>query len=123
MPPQTFASSEVHKFRLDARSSLIMRDPLSHILLCVTPSRMSIIRWRLLSATCTGTSRTAKLLIVRKAKKSPQLPKNVQELFVRYGRKGGKTGGKARWKGTTPEERSEIARKAANARWRKAKSE
>ena len=29
----------------------------------------------------------------------------------------------ARWQGTTPEQRSEIARKAANARWRKAKSE
>jgi len=65
----------------------------------------------------------SKLLIVRKAKKRPKLPKSVQQLFARYGRKGGKAGGKARWQGTTPEQRSEIARKAANARWRKAKSE
>jgi hypothetical protein len=64
----------------------------------------------------------AKLLLVPKAKKHPQLPKEVRELFARYGREGGKAGGKARWKGTTPEQRSELARKAANARWRKAKS-
>ena len=31
--------------------------------------------------------------------------------------KGGKKGGKARAKALTPEERSEIAAKAANARW------
>lgn len=33
-------------------------------------------------------------------------------------RKGGLKGGKARAKKLTPEERSEIARKAAHARWR-----
>jgi len=66
---------------------------------------------------------TAKLLLMRKAKKRSQVPKGVRELFARFGREGGKIGGKARWEGTTPEERSEIARKAANARWSKAKSE
>jgi hypothetical protein len=34
-------------------------------------------------------------------------------------RKGGKRGGKARAKKLTPEERSEIARRAALARWKK----
>lgn len=36
---------------------------------------------------------------------------------VSRGRKGGKKGGKARAEALTPEERSEIAKKAAEARW------
>jgi hypothetical protein len=35
------------------------------------------------------------------------------------GKAGGKKGGKARWEGVSPEQRSEIARKAALARWKK----
>lgn len=38
---------------------------------------------------------------------------------VALGRKGGKKGGKARAEKLTPEERSEIARIAAKARWKK----
>ncbi len=38
---------------------------------------------------------------------------------VALGRKGGKVGGKARAKALTAEERTEIARAAAEARWRK----
>ncbi len=38
---------------------------------------------------------------------------------VALGRKGGLKGGKARWKGVSKAKRSEIARKAAKARWRK----
>jgi len=38
---------------------------------------------------------------------------------VELGRLGGKKGGKARAAMLTPEERSEIAKKAAAARWRK----
>ena len=38
---------------------------------------------------------------------------------VRLGRKGGKKGGKARAEKMTAEERSEAARKAAEARWAK----
>lgn len=38
---------------------------------------------------------------------------------VELGRRGGKKGGKARADSMTPEERSEAARKAAEARWRK----
>ena len=37
------------------------------------------------------------------------------------GLKGGKKGGKARARNMTPEERSESARKAVQARWAKAK--
>ena len=39
---------------------------------------------------------------------------------VALGRLGGKKGGKARAEKLTPEERREIARKAAKARWNKA---
>jgi hypothetical protein len=40
---------------------------------------------------------------------------------VALGRKGGLVGGKARAASMTPEERSEAARKAATARWGRAK--
>jgi hypothetical protein len=33
------------------------------------------------------------------------------------GKVGGPKGGKARWEGVPPEERRELARKAAEARW------
>jgi hypothetical protein len=39
------------------------------------------------------------------------------------GKKGGKKGGKARWKGVPPEERSEILRKAVQARWNRQRAE
>jgi hypothetical protein len=38
---------------------------------------------------------------------------------VELGRKGGLKGGKARWKGVPKKKRSELAQKAARARWRK----
>jgi hypothetical protein len=53
----------------------------------------------------------------RKASVSKELREHLREL----GRKGGKKGGKARWEGVTPEERRELARKAAQARWRRTK--
>lgn len=45
----------------------------------------------------------------------PEKNKAAQEL----GRLGGKKGGKARAKALTPEQRSEIAKKAAQKRWGK----
>ena len=42
---------------------------------------------------------------------------------VALGRLGGKKGGPARAKKLTPEQRSEIARKAAQARWRNSTTE
>jgi hypothetical protein len=44
-------------------------------------------------------------------------------LAVELGRRGGLKGGKARAEALTPEQRSEIARKAAQKRWEKAKKE
>ena len=40
---------------------------------------------------------------------------------VALGRKGGRKGGKARWEGVPPAERSEILRRAVMARWERAK--
>ncbi len=44
-------------------------------------------------------------------------PAKKDRAAVALGRKGGKRGGPARAKVLTPEERSEIAKKAAAARW------
>ena len=49
------------------------------------------------------------------AEDQPQKNKAAQEL----GRLGGLKGGKARADKLTPEQRSEIAKKAAKARWKK----
>ena len=58
-----------------------------------------------------------------KPSKLKKLPKEVREIFAQFGREGGKIGGKLRWEGVTPEEHSAIARKAAQARWKKAKKD
>ncbi len=52
-------------------------------------------------------------------KPNPERKKNPAA--VELGRRGGLKGGKARAKKLTPEQRSEIARKAAKARWSKEK--
>jgi hypothetical protein len=49
----------------------------------------------------------------------PGKPKNPAA--VALGRLGGPKGGKARWKGVSKKTRSEVARKAATARWSKKK--
>jgi hypothetical protein len=41
----------------------------------------------------------------------------VSNYLARIGRKGGKASGKARMEKLTPEQRREVARKAAAARW------
>ena len=52
-----------------------------------------------------------------------RLPKSLRDAFARYGRAGGKIGGpiggRARAAKLTPEQRKEIAQKAAQARWAK----
>jgi hypothetical protein len=50
--------------------------------------------------------------------KEPEQPQKNQAA-VELGRLGGMKGGKARAKSLTPEKRSEIAKKAAKARWKK----
>jgi hypothetical protein len=50
---------------------------------------------------------------------TPPVDPNKDPAAVALGRKGGLKGGKARAAKMTPEERSESARKAANARWKK----
>lgn len=54
--------------------------------------------------------------------KTPRSVKEAAlELVRAWGREGGKKGAKARWAGVTPEERRAHAKKAAAARWAKAK--
>jgi hypothetical protein len=45
----------------------------------------------------------------------------MQEMGRKGGKKGGKKGAKMRAEVLTPEQRSQIARKAAKSRWAKAK--
>jgi hypothetical protein len=54
--------------------------------------------------------------------KPPEEELEKNPAAVELGRLGGLKGGKARAAKLTPEERSEIARKAARARWGKAKA-
>jgi hypothetical protein len=49
-----------------------------------------------------------------------KLPKDVRDFFVKQGSLGGKIGGKKRMSGLSPEQRSELARKAVAARIKKA---
>jgi hypothetical protein len=44
------------------------------------------------------------------------------DLFREWGSQGGKVGGKLRWQGVSAEKRRAHAKKAARARWAKAKT-
>lgn len=48
-----------------------------------------------------------------------ELPKEIREYFRKQGSKGGKIGSKRRLEKLTAEERSAIAKKAAQARWKR----
>jgi len=50
-----------------------------------------------------------------------KLPPEILEFFKRQGAKGGKKGGTIRAERMTPEERSEAARRAVQARWARTK--
>ena len=56
------------------------------------------------------------------AEDEPETPHEKNPAAVALGRLGGLKGGKARAEKLTPEERSEIASKAAKARWDKARN-
>jgi hypothetical protein len=49
-----------------------------------------------------------------------KIPQEVREYLSALGKKGGKKGGAARAAHMTPKQRSESARKAVQARWKKA---
>ena len=49
------------------------------------------------------------------------ISKVMQEMGRKGGKKGGKKGAKMRAEALTPEQRSQISRKAARARWAKAR--
>jgi len=50
-----------------------------------------------------------------------KMPAAVREYFVKMGRTGGKIGGAMRAANMTQEQRSDSARNAVQARWKKAK--
>jgi hypothetical protein len=52
---------------------------------------------------------------------SKSVPAELREYLAKLGRKGGKKGGPARAAAMTAQQRSESARKAVTARWKKAK--
>jgi hypothetical protein len=51
-----------------------------------------------------------------------KLPPEILDFFRKQGAIGGKKGGTARAANMTPEQRSESARRAVQARWEKAKA-
>ena len=58
--------------------------------------------------------------IVAKATDTPPPRRRKNPAAVALGRRGGLKGGKARAEALTPEQRSDIARKAAEKRWKRA---
>jgi hypothetical protein len=50
-----------------------------------------------------------------------RLPPEMREYLAKIGRKGGLKGGRARMDTMTPEQRSDSARRAVQARWAKAR--
>jgi len=48
----------------------------------------------------------------------PEKPEK-DPMAVELGRRGGKIGGKNRWEGVSKKKRTQLAKKAAQARWRK----
>jgi len=68
------------------------------------------------------TNRLAYQIVQESIGEAPDPDAGKDPAAVALGRKGGKKGGKARAAKMTPEERSEAARKAAEARWKESKS-
>jgi hypothetical protein len=54
--------------------------------------------------------------------KRPKLTPEVLAVIRALGSIGGKTGGKARWAGVSPEDRTAHARMAAKAKWDKVRT-
>lgn len=58
----------------------------------------------------------ASVVSMARKEKKPVMPTEVMKFFQETGRQGGKVGGKLRWAGVSPEERSAHAKKAVAAR-------
>lgn len=56
-------------------------------------------------------------------KSAPAVPASISEYMAQIGRKGGKESGKQRMKKISPEQRREIAHRAAVARWKNKKKQ
>jgi hypothetical protein len=63
--------------------------------------------------------RTLQIAIGEDVEPEPKPGKAKNPAAVALGKLGGPKGGKARWKGVSRKKRSELARKAADARWQK----
>ena len=63
--------------------------------------------------------RARAILDIATGEAQPELQPQKDPAAVELGRRGGLIGGKARAERLTPQRRSEIARKAAEARWAK----
>ena len=61
-------------------------------------------------------SRRATVTRMAQKRRKPVLPNGVRQYFQETGRQGGKVGGKLRWAGVSPEERSAHAKRAVAAR-------
>ncbi len=60
--------------------------------------------------------------MVQRSVSEPEIAKSdISRIMSEMGRKGGKIGGKKRLETMTPEQRSQIALKAAQSRWGKTK--
>lgn len=57
------------------------------------------------------------------AMQARKVPADISDYMAKIGSKGGKIGGKRRLDTMTPAKRRKIAKKAADARWRKAKND
>jgi hypothetical protein len=65
-----------------------------------------------------GPNKIAHSLVSESLGESLPSPTQISMLMAELGRRGGKKGGKRRLVTMTPKQRQEIARKAAQARWK-----
>jgi hypothetical protein len=64
----------------------------------------------------------AKLIVdIATGQVPPDAPPEKETRLVKRARKAGRVGGKARARKMTPEQRTEVARVAATARWKKSR--
>lgn len=57
--------------------------------------------------------------MAKRKKPKVELPNHLREAFRAFGRTGGKIGGKKRWEGVSPEQRSAYAKRIASLRRKK----